>query len=217
MLKMQLPEVLLLITVLWCRWRVSYAWQQEASLDETGNVVLFWTADVKKNVLMVEIQGRTLGYVALGISPTGTMEGADLLIGYVDYSGEPHVMDYWSVKNGPPIPDKSQDWKLLAGRQNDTHTMIRVRRPITPNTDDDNDVFDWPTWILWAWHPHDPGDDHKPKYHKNNRGARQLCLLSTSCWPAPPSRASCVVASFCTSSCVLLLFLLLLALLPHLL
>ncbi|XP_071539412.1 DBH-like monooxygenase protein 1 [Panulirus ornatus] len=214
--KMHLPGILLLLAALCCRWRASYGWQQEANLDEAGNVLLFWTADVKKNVLMVEIQGRTLGYVALGISATGTMERSDLLIGYVDYLGQPHVLDYWAPKNGPPILDKSQDWKLLAGRQNETHTMIRVRRPITPNTADDIEVFDWPTWILWAWHPHDPGDDLHPDYHQQHRGARQLCLLSTTCWPTPRSHAS-VVASSRHLLLLLLLLLLLSALFSPLL
>ncbi|XP_069946519.1 DBH-like monooxygenase protein 1 homolog [Cherax quadricarinatus] len=92
---MLLPELVLLTAVSCCGWVAAAAWQQESPMDDKGNVVLFWTVDVKKNVLMVEIQGRTLGYVALGISPNGTMEGADLLIGYVDYEGEPHVLDYF--------------------------------------------------------------------------------------------------------------------------
>ncbi|XP_069977603.1 DBH-like monooxygenase protein 1 [Penaeus vannamei] len=183
---MQLPEVLLFMCVTWCRWLSSYGWQQEAWLDEAGNIMLYWTADVKKNVLMVEIQGRTQGYVALGISRTKTMAGADLLIGYLDQEGEPHVLDYWSDKNGPPILDKSQDWKLLAGRENGTHTMIRVRRPIRPNIVNDINVYDFPTWILWAWHPHDPGKDQAPEYHHKNRGATRLCLLTSDCWPKSP-------------------------------
>ncbi|XP_050710765.1 DBH-like monooxygenase protein 1 [Eriocheir sinensis] len=118
--------------------------------------------------------------------------------------------DYWANKNGPPIPDLSQDWKLLEGRQNDTHTMVRVRRPITPNTNDDLNVGDEPTWILWAWHPHDPGDDLKVAYHEGNRGARQLCLLRTNCWP--PS----VVSATTTATSATFRFLLLLpALLPR--
>ncbi|XP_045590271.1 DBH-like monooxygenase protein 1 [Procambarus clarkii] len=206
---MLVREAMLLALVACCRWVTTRAWQQEATLDERGHVVLFWTADVKKNVLMVEIQGRTLGYIALGISPNGTMENADLLIGYVDYLGEAHVLDYWASKNGPPILDESQDWKLLAGRQNDTHTMIRVRRPITPNTPDDINVFDFPTWVLWAWHPHDPGEDLHPEYHHNNRGARRLCLLRLDCWPPPRPDSAAAAAS----SSLLLLF----TLLPRLL
>ncbi|XP_064101026.1 DBH-like monooxygenase protein 1 [Macrobrachium nipponense] len=189
---------------------LAYAWQQEAKLDEAGDLVLYWTADVKKNVLMIELQGRTLGYVAMGISSTGTMKNADLLIGFVDYKGTPHAVDYWSPKNGEPILDTSQDWKLVDGRQNESHTMIRARRPITPFTDDDINVTDFPTWILWAWHPHDPGEGQLPQYHKKNRGAIQLCLLRTDCWPQPPLSCS-------TTLNAAILLTLLFALLPRLL
>nr|XP_053647717.1 uncharacterized protein LOC128699177 [Cherax quadricarinatus] len=120
--------------------------------------------------------------------------------------------DYWASKNGPPILDESQDWKLMAGRQNDTHTMIRVRRPITPSTKDDIDVFDFPMWILWAWHPHDPGEDLHPEYHQNNRGARRLCILRSDCWPPsppPPTRGAAAsltaTVAVAAASCLLVL------------
>ncbi|XP_045129349.1 DBH-like monooxygenase protein 1 homolog [Portunus trituberculatus] len=212
---MQIAEVLLLAAVLSCRRLASHGWQQEAALDDRGDVRMYWTVDVKKNVLLLEIQGRTLGYVAMGISLTGTMKGADLLIGYVDYMGKPHVLDYWADKNGPPILDNSQDWKLLTGRQNDTHTMVRVRRPITPNTIDDINVVDEPTWILWAWHPHDPGEDLQKAYHKGNRGKRKLCLLRTKCWPPPPVNAVVSTTTTTTSATHFHLLLLLPALLPR--
>lgn len=211
---MQLAEVLLLAAVFSCRRLASHGWQQEAKLDEHGDVRMYWTADVKKNVLLVEIQGRTLGYVAMGISVTGTMKNADLLIGYVDHLGTAHVIDYWADKNGPPIKDESQDWKLLTGRQNETHTMVRVRRPITPNTRDDINVVDEPTWILWAWHPHDPGEDLQLSYHKGNRGAKQLCLLRTNCWP-PPTNAVVSTTTTTTSAANFHLLLLLPTLLPR--
>ncbi|XP_063853811.1 DBH-like monooxygenase protein 1 [Scylla paramamosain] len=123
--------------------------------------------------------------------------------------------DYWADKNGPPILDASQDWKLLTGRQNDTHTMVRVRRPIKPYTIDDINVVDEPTWILWAWHPHDPGEDLQKAYHKGNRGKRKLCLLRTKCWPPPPVNAVVSTTTTTTSATHFHLLLLLPALLPR--
>lgn len=52
---MQLAEVLLLAAVFSCRRLASHGWQQEAKLDEHGDVRMYWTADVKKNVLLVEV------------------------------------------------------------------------------------------------------------------------------------------------------------------
>lgn len=52
---MQFTEVLLLAAVFFCRRLPSHGWQQEASLDDDGEVRMYWTADVKKNVLLVEV------------------------------------------------------------------------------------------------------------------------------------------------------------------
>lgn len=52
---MQLAEVLLLAAVLSCHRLGSHGWQQEETLDKHGNVRMYWTADVKKNVLLVEV------------------------------------------------------------------------------------------------------------------------------------------------------------------
>ena len=53
--KMQIAEVLLLAAVFSCRRLASHGWQQEAALDGRGDVRMYWTADVKKNVLLVEV------------------------------------------------------------------------------------------------------------------------------------------------------------------
>lgn len=52
---MQLAEMLLLAAVFSCRRLASHGWQQEAALDDGGDVRMYWTADVKKNVLLVEV------------------------------------------------------------------------------------------------------------------------------------------------------------------
>ncbi|MPC77619.1 hypothetical protein E2C01_072077 [Portunus trituberculatus] len=42
----------------------------------------------------------------MGISLTGTMKGADLLIGYVDYMGKPHVLVSTQYATPAPTPIK---------------------------------------------------------------------------------------------------------------
>lgn len=61
------------------------AWQAHASLSDS--VKLSWTADVDKEIIMLEIVAATDGWVGLGIGPSGTMAGADLIIGGVDHKG----------------------------------------------------------------------------------------------------------------------------------
>ncbi|CAD7003313.1 unnamed protein product [Ceratitis capitata] len=94
-----------------------------------------------------EIQVRTHGYVGLGFSPTGSKEGADVVMGWVD-KGQTFFQDRHVSANKnstEPIVDPSQDYVLLSGYENNTHTIIRFRRkldtcdnlydiPITNNT-----------------------------------------------------------------------------------
>lgn len=56
-----------------------------ATLDEDGDVRLFWT--VGNNYSTYGIASRSNGYLALGFSETGAMTGADMAVGYNDQDG----------------------------------------------------------------------------------------------------------------------------------
>ncbi|KAF0290482.1 Galactokinase [Amphibalanus amphitrite] len=64
------------------------AWQASAPLGRVGQ--LSWTSDVNKGVIMFEICLQTDGWLGLGLSQTGTMAGADLVIGWFDERGVAH-------------------------------------------------------------------------------------------------------------------------------
>uniref|UniRef100_A0A0K8V1I9 MOXD1 2 n=1 Tax=Bactrocera latifrons TaxID=174628 RepID=A0A0K8V1I9_BACLA len=119
------------------------SWDQIIDLDDSFR--LLWTITDKD--AMFEVQVRTHGYVGFGFSVNGRQEGTDIVIGWVD-KGQTFFQDRHvsrTVNSTEPQVDASQDYVLLKGYENTTHTIIRFRRkldtcdsvydiPITNNT-----------------------------------------------------------------------------------
>ncbi|XP_050098172.1 MOXD1 homolog 2-like [Anopheles aquasalis] len=103
--------------------------QWDHLVDFDPNYRLLWT--VGSQEITFEIQARTLGYVGLGFSKDGTLSGADIAIGWIDqghvYLQDRHIR---ADSDGEPIVDGSQDYTLLLGYENMTHTVIRFKRSL---------------------------------------------------------------------------------------
>lgn len=67
-------------------------WQHHEILDPEGYFLLQWNSSkTTDGTIHFEVGVRTQGYVGLGLSPTGTMAGADLMIGWVTKNGTVYV------------------------------------------------------------------------------------------------------------------------------
>jgi hypothetical protein len=63
------------------------------------------------------------------------MSGADLVMGHVvDSTGIPGLFDYHGSNDGLgvlyPIKDEEQNYQLLGGGQNETHTMLKFKETL---------------------------------------------------------------------------------------
>ena len=56
-------------------------YQYRKVLDDDGAYELFW--NINETDIQFEVNVRTLGYVGFGISPSGRMSPADMVIGWV--------------------------------------------------------------------------------------------------------------------------------------
>jgi hypothetical protein len=69
---------------------VCSSWGQILTVPTFGdpaNVTFDVVLDFSRNVMHVKAVGKTAGWIGFGISPTGTMEGADIIIaGHTDNS-----------------------------------------------------------------------------------------------------------------------------------
>ncbi|CAF4976183.1 unnamed protein product, partial [Rotaria sp. Silwood1] len=72
---------------------------------------------------------KTVGWIALGISPAGGMKGADIAVGWVDSSGKVHIQDRFAFDKSKPIIDNTtQDWFVLQGQEQNGWTAIQFKR-----------------------------------------------------------------------------------------
>ena len=55
-----------------------------------GGVEVRWNSE-DPYYLTMEVSAPTKGYVGVGFSPTGGMQGSDIMIGWVDSDGIPHI------------------------------------------------------------------------------------------------------------------------------
>ncbi|KAF2361340.1 Copper type II ascorbate-dependent monooxygenase C-terminal [Trinorchestia longiramus] len=155
-------------------------WDRSLILDDVGHYQVQWTAS--STDIQFRLTVRTRGYIGFGLSSQSKMDGADIVVGWV-HSGKAYLQDRHGLGNLEPAVDRFQDWTIVSGYENDTHTVLHVSRPL--NTCDplnDHVISNDTSRVLWAYHPDDPVDPDSPRprlhYHGDfRRGARSVFLL----------------------------------------
>ncbi|CAL8072303.1 unnamed protein product [Orchesella dallaii] len=137
-----------------------------------------WLSSDNDTVTM-EMSSFTKGYVSVGFCPEwkGTMEGCDIVIGWVDnLNATPYLYDYYAKGNTLPELDASQDYELLAGTQ--VHGMTKIKFSRKWNTEDPNDANLENVRIMWAWHPEDPFSSASFFKHAGNSRGHMMDNIS---------------------------------------
>ncbi|KAH8260736.1 hypothetical protein KR038_008774 [Drosophila bunnanda] len=156
-------------------------WTRREILDNNGLYWLQWWVKANDNDVYFEVTVNTRGYIGLGFSKDGRMSRSDMVILWVDDStGQANALDYHGAQhslNRAPLLDDTQNYYVLDGFQNATHTYVKFKRKI--ETCDPYDVpFSTDTVkILWSFGEIDPNYDSLTG-HGNNRGVKSLHLLS---------------------------------------
>ncbi|XP_074653955.1 DBH-like monooxygenase protein 1 isoform X2 [Tubulanus polymorphus] len=133
----------------------------------------------RKRFLTFKVTVETTGYVGFGLSPTGSMKGSDMVIGWVTKDGTPMFHDrYAPTSIGMPIIDTSQDWHLLRGAETDGKTTLVFRRNLdTCDKENDIEIQESAMRIVYSYSDTDPSDETKVHYHGHTRGTKTLYLL----------------------------------------
>ena len=58
-----------------------------AILDDAGDYQLFWSFSLEEGTISFAVNVSTTGWVGFGLSPNGQMPGSDVVIGWVDSTG----------------------------------------------------------------------------------------------------------------------------------
>jgi hypothetical protein len=102
---------------------------------------------------------QTLGWVALGLSHTKSIKGADLAIGWVSAAGQATLQDYHSLDGRSVRLDSSQDVELVVGFEVEETTVLRFRRKVdTCDSDNDVKITNDTFRVIWAYSETDPLD-----------------------------------------------------------
>merc|ERR1719336_1832309 len=77
---------------------------------------LYWTYHQDRREFDFAVDVATKGWVGLGISPNGDMNGGDIVLGWVTESGNTHLTDrFASGKFMPKIDDDQSVWATAGG------------------------------------------------------------------------------------------------------
>ncbi|XP_013180153.1 PREDICTED: MOXD1 homolog 1-like [Papilio xuthus] len=152
----------------------SLTWAHSERLDENGDAVLRWVNS--DSSITFRLEARTRGYVGLGFNSGRNMRGADLVVAWVDdRNGNAQILDCHGLEfEDRAVADDVQNYELISGYQNDTHTTIEFRRLLDTCDRQDFVIGEDTTQILWALGP--PGSDGQLPKHVQS-GTRPLRLL----------------------------------------
>ncbi|XP_018561824.1 MOXD1 homolog 1 [Anoplophora glabripennis] len=154
-------------------------WTHSEVLDRDGLVVLRWQP--RHQEILFRVEARTRGYVGIGFSPDGGMEKADIVLGWVeDDSGKAVLMDCHGVpksQGSAPVRDEVDNYTLMRGLQNDSHTVIEFRRVLDTCDPDDYVLSADTVRVIWALHDSDPQHGAEMVYHGEKRGSQSIHLL----------------------------------------
>uniref|UniRef100_A0A914UTA6 DOMON domain-containing protein n=1 Tax=Plectus sambesii TaxID=2011161 RepID=A0A914UTA6_9BILA len=151
-----------------------------AVLDPNGNFQLNWNPTANgSDYFTFECVVATRGWIGLGFSSNGAMAAADMVIAWVDASGNLQISDRHGPAqgNGYPPVDSKQDYELVSGRKNNTHTIITFRRK-----QDTCDPQDWKitsdtTRLIWAYNDQVPTSADDISKH-TERGVKSVQLVN---------------------------------------
>ncbi|XP_021961495.1 DBH-like monooxygenase protein 2 homolog [Folsomia candida] len=154
--------------------RTTSNWEQ---LDHEGRVLLGWTVNTDEGTITFEVEAETHGYVGIGISPTGSMTGADIFIAGVHDNGSSYSSDNYATGFSKPIQDTHSDWVLHEAREFKgllyNRTYLKFSRLLNTCDDQDYPIGMDTTRLIWAL-----GTSDEIEYHtSSSRGTKSVNLL----------------------------------------
>ncbi|XP_017062155.1 MOXD1 homolog 1 [Drosophila ficusphila] len=135
-------------------------WKRTEMMDNNGFYWLKWWILVNESTVYFEVTVNTRGFAGLGFSKDGSMDAADIVLLWVDdNTGQANALDCHGTqysRSGLLVKDDTQNYYVIDGSQNTTHTNLKFKRKI--NTCDPFDIiFTSETLkVLWSIGKSDP-------------------------------------------------------------
>lgn len=158
-----------------------FEWLHHVTLDSENHYTVRWLFSLPQQSITFDVCVRTRGWIGFGFSPNGGMTGSDLVIAWVDDHGRAHLQDRYAEDEEMPTTDSKQDWLLLSGQENETHTCVIFTRPfLTCDYETDLPITNDVTKLIWAYDFEDPVGSSAiiSKHNIHRRGHKSVHLLS---------------------------------------
>ena len=182
----QLVAVLFCSVVLAVNADLSKEYDHSAFMDPSEIYKLYWSIERADQAIRLAVEVKTTGWVGFGISVglTGSMKGADIVIGYVDGNGRGHLSDRHAAANTMPSVDAQQDYELLGASEAGGITILKFKRKLVTCDKNDLAIPLGTTKVIYAY-----GSKDAIGYHFNTRGARSVNLMNFVKNVPPPTTA----------------------------
>jgi hypothetical protein len=155
--------------------------ERSLALAPDNRYTLFWrtTGNTENDEIIFQIQAKTRGWVGAGLSPNGGMKGSDIVVaGVRDSDGEPYLYDMHADCNCFPREDSQNNYNLIDGTQNATHTIVTFSRKINTCDKQDFPISNDTVRFIWAMHSEDAVSPQDFRKHEpNSRGTRSLLFF----------------------------------------
>ncbi|CAL8068056.1 unnamed protein product [Orchesella dallaii] len=137
--------------------------------------------DWKEKRVIFNVTVETTGFICFGLSKTGEVEGADIIIGGVHENGEVYFTDRHETGRGPPQLDPSQDWTLHNAWERRGITFLSFSRPFdTCDEEHDIPITNDYLAVIWAF---GETDDANIQPKEENSGKYDVYLLDPDLAP----------------------------------
>ncbi|XP_024146154.1 DBH-like monooxygenase protein 2 homolog [Oryzias melastigma] len=141
-------------------------------LDPNHLVCLKWGFDNAQGEITFELAVNSTGWIGFGLSRSGEMYGADIVIGGVGPNGN-YFNDYHAIGEFMPSLDREQSYTLLSMVESDGQTIMTFRRAIQSCDEEDYHITAKPIKLIYAY-----GTSDDIKYHGPRRGTKEVNLLN---------------------------------------
>eukprot|EP01084_Bolivina_argentea_P203171 347040_1 len=150
---------------------------------------LYWTSHTDECYIEFGIEVKTSGWAGLGISASGNMYPADIIIGWVDdETGDVYLHNYYTVGLSSPILFNDQSGiTLIDGWQQEVDgistTYLRFEKELFPSQYRQSavDISIGTTRVIYAFNQNDPNENDPRALQQHlftDRGPKSLNLLS---------------------------------------
>ena len=161
-------------------------YESSKNIDD-GKFELFWTTT--GGTIYIGMRGETEGYLSLGLDPVNLMTNADMIFGWVDIGGTPHIKDAFCTDDTGNHPEDTSfsggtfDIDEFDGIESGGTTSIEFRRAMsTGDPYDKKFVNGTEIKIIWAT----SNDDDWTQEH-DDAEFNTMMMDGTAPPPPPPS------------------------------